>query len=97
MLTYTVQAYKKVRMWDTWTWDTKDKPAASTVKSSPCKDQICNPATELFARAEIELTVAGTRLDNAIPPALQKIKYWNSLHIDAKETEIYAIDIIHNT
>lgn len=41
------------------------------VKRSPCKDQICKAATELFASEEIEFTVAGTKLDNAIPPALQ--------------------------
>lgn len=41
------------------------------VKSSPCKDQICKPATELLASREIELTVAGTNVDNAMPPALQ--------------------------
>nr|GMD49961.1 hypothetical protein Iba_chr11aCG8080 [Ipomoea batatas] len=41
------------------------------VKRSPCKDQICKPVTELLAREDRELTVAGTKLDNAIPPALQ--------------------------
>lgn len=42
------------------------------VKRSPCKDQICKPAIELLASKEIELTVAGTRVDNAMPPALQE-------------------------
>ncbi len=41
------------------------------VKRSPCKDQICKPAKELLASREIELTVAGTKVDKAIPPALQ--------------------------
>jgi hypothetical protein len=57
---------------DTWTWETKDKPAASTVKRSPCIDQICRLGTKLLASEEIELTVAGTKVDNAIPPALQQ-------------------------
>lgn len=55
----------------TWTWDTKDNPAASMVKRSPCKDQICKPGIEVLASKEIELTVEGTKLDKAIPPALQ--------------------------
>lgn len=42
------------------------------VKRSPCSDQICKPAIELLASKEIELTVAGTRVDNAMPPALQE-------------------------
>lgn len=55
----------------TWTWDTNDKPAASMVKRSPCKAQILRPRTGVLARDETELTVAGTKVDNAIPPALQ--------------------------
>lgn len=41
------------------------------VNRSPCKDQICKPAIELLASKEIELTVEGTKVDNAMPPALQ--------------------------
>jgi hypothetical protein len=41
------------------------------VKRSPCKDQICKLATKLLASKVIELTVAGTKVDKAIPPALQ--------------------------
>lgn len=54
----------------TWTWDTKDKPAASMVKRSPCKDHICKPGIEVLASKDTELTVEGTKLDKAIPPAL---------------------------
>lgn len=48
-----------------------EKPAASIVKRSPCKDQICKPVVVLLTSDDIELTVVGTKLDNAIPPALQ--------------------------
>lgn len=40
------------------------------VKRSPCKDQICKLDIELLASEEIMLTVLGTKLDKAIPPAL---------------------------
>lgn len=40
------------------------------VKRSPCKAQILRPRTEVLAKDETELTVAGTKDDNAIPPAL---------------------------
>ena len=41
------------------------------VRRSPCKDHTCKLAIELLASEEIEFTVDGTKLDKAIPPALQ--------------------------
>lgn len=41
------------------------------VKRSPCKDHIFKLDIALFASEDMELTVAGTKVDNAIPPALQ--------------------------
>lgn len=43
------------------------------VKRSPCKDQICKLDIELLASNETTFTVLGTKLDKAIPPALQTI------------------------
>lgn len=40
------------------------------VKRRACKAHKRKPEFELLASKEIELTVAGTKVDNAIPPAL---------------------------
>jgi hypothetical protein len=66
------EQYKVKTNSSTWTWDTYEKPEASIVKRRPYNDQICNPVIVLLASKDIELTVWGTKLDNAIPPALHK-------------------------
>lgn len=48
------------------------------VKRSPCKDQICRLDIELLASEETMLTVLGTKLDKAIPPALLTLMKENS-------------------